>query len=78
MFDFDIFTVRIPGSESPGAELLDRFGSQSADTEGSSNLMGIKDPAIDALVNLAVSSRTRRSWWRACARSTVCCATTTS
>jgi microcin C transport system substrate-binding protein len=59
VFDFDLFTVRIPGSESPGAELLDRFGSQSADTEGSSNLMGIKDPAIDALVGLAVSSRTR-------------------
>jgi microcin C transport system substrate-binding protein len=59
VFDFDIFTVRIPGSEAPGAELLDRFGSESADTEGSSNLMGIKSPAIDALVNLAVSSRTR-------------------
>jgi microcin C transport system substrate-binding protein len=59
VFDFDIFTVRIPGSEAPGAELLDRFGSASADTEGSSNLMGIKDPAIDALVNLAVSAHTR-------------------
>jgi len=59
VFDFDLFTVRIPGSEAPGAELLDRFGSQSADTEGSSNLIGIKDPAIDALVSLAVSSRTR-------------------
>jgi microcin C transport system substrate-binding protein len=59
VFDFDIFTVRIPGSEAPGAELLDRFGSASADTEGSSNLMGIKDPAIDALVNQAVSAHTR-------------------
>ncbi|HJS76664.1 MAG TPA: extracellular solute-binding protein [Burkholderiales bacterium] len=59
VFDFDLFTVRIPGSEAPGAELLDRLGSQSADTEGSSNLIGVKDPAIDALVNLAVSSRTR-------------------
>jgi microcin C transport system substrate-binding protein len=59
VFDFDLFTVRISGNEAPGAELLDRFGSQSAGIEGSSNLMGIKDPAIDALVNLAVSSRTR-------------------
>jgi microcin C transport system substrate-binding protein len=59
VFDYDIFTVRVPGSESPGAELLDRFGSQSADTEGSSNLIGVKDPTIDALVNLAMSSRTR-------------------
>ena len=59
VFDFDLFTVRIPGNEAPGSELLDRYGSQSADIEGSSNLMGIKDPAIDALVNLAVASRTR-------------------
>jgi len=59
VFDFDLFTVRIPGREAPGAELLDRFGSQSADTEGSSNWMGVRDPAIDALVNLAVSSKTR-------------------
>ena len=59
VFDFDIFTVRIPGNEAPGAELLDRYGSRSADIEGSSNLMGIKDPAIDEIVNLAVSSRTR-------------------
>jgi microcin C transport system substrate-binding protein len=59
VFDFDLTTVRIPGSEAPGAELLDRFGSQSADTEGSSNWMGVKDPAIDALVAQAVSSHTR-------------------
>jgi len=59
VFDFDLFTVRSPGSETPGSELLDRFGSKSADTEGSSNLMGIRDPAIDALLAHAVSA-TRR------------------
>ncbi|MGH8691641.1 MAG: extracellular solute-binding protein [Burkholderiales bacterium] len=59
VFDFDLFTVRIPGNEAPGSEMLDRFGSQSADTQGASNLIGIKDPAIDALVNLAVASHTR-------------------
>ena len=59
VFDFDLFTVRIPGSEAPGSELLDRFGSSSADTEGSGNLIGVKDPAVDALLGLAVSSRTR-------------------
>jgi microcin C transport system substrate-binding protein len=59
VFDFDLFTVRIPGSEAPGSELLDRFGSQSADIQGASNLIGIKDPAIDALVNRVVESRTR-------------------
>jgi len=59
VFDFDLFTIRVPGNEAPGAELLDRFGSPSADTEGSSNLIGVRDPAVDALVNLAISSNTR-------------------
>ena len=59
VFDFDLCSIRIPGSEAPGAELLDRFGSQSADTEGSSNWMGIKEPAVDALVVQAVSAQTR-------------------
>jgi microcin C transport system substrate-binding protein len=59
VFDYDLFTVRLPGREAPGAELLDLFGSKSADTEGSNNWMGVHDPAIDALVNLAVSSKKR-------------------
>ena len=59
VFDFDIFTIRIPGSESPGSELMDRFGSKSAETEGSSNLMGVRDPAVDALVTRAVAATTR-------------------
>ena len=59
VFDFDLFTVRIPGREAPGSELLDRFGSKSAETEGSGNLIGIRDPAVDVLVNLAVASTTR-------------------
>jgi microcin C transport system substrate-binding protein len=59
VFDFDLFTVRLPGREAPGSELLDLFGSQSADTEGSNNWMGIRDPAIDALLSQTVSSKTR-------------------
>ena len=60
VFDFDLFTVRSPGSETPGNELVDRWGSKSADTEGSSNLMGIRDPAVDALLARVVAA-TRRS-----------------
>ena len=59
VFDFDLFTIRAPGNESPGSELLDRFGSHSADTEGSGNLIGVRDPAVDALVNEAVQATTR-------------------
>jgi microcin C transport system substrate-binding protein len=59
VFDYDLFTVRVPGSETPGSELLDRYGSRSADTEGSSNLMGVRDPAVDALLLQVVSATTR-------------------
>jgi microcin C transport system substrate-binding protein len=59
VFDFDLFTIRIPGNEAPGSELLDRFGSKSADTEGSSNLIGIRDPVVDVLVEKAVAATTR-------------------
>jgi len=59
VFDFDLFTLRVPGNEAPGADLLDFLGSQSADTEGSSNWIGVRDPAVDAIINLAVSATTR-------------------
>lgn len=59
VFDFDLFTVRIPGDEWPGSSLQDRFGSHSADTEGSNNLIGVRDPNVDYLVGQAVSSSTR-------------------
>ena len=58
-FDFDLFTLRVPGNEAPGADLLDFFGSPSADTEGSSNWIGVRDPAVDAIVKLAMSAATR-------------------
>ena len=58
-FDFDVISTRWLGSEAPGAELLDRFGSAAADTEGSSNLIGVRDPAVDALLHRAVAARTR-------------------
>ena len=59
IFDFDLFTVRIPGNEAPGADLVDRFSSGSAEVEGSSNLIGIKDPAVDVLLEKVVSAHTR-------------------
>nr|WP_245988857.1 ABC transporter substrate-binding protein [Tepidicella xavieri] len=59
VFDFEVISVRWPGSEAPGTELLDRFGSAAADTEGSSNLMGVKHPAVDALLDHVVTARTR-------------------
>ena len=59
VFDFDIVSVRMLGSEAPGAELMTRYSSEAADTEGSSNFIGVKSPAVDALLRKAVSARTR-------------------
>ncbi len=59
VFDFEIISNRIVGSESPGTELMERFGSKAAATEGSGNFMGIQDPAVDALLDHVISAKTR-------------------
>jgi len=59
VFDFEIISNRTVGSESPGTELMDRFGSKAASTEGSGNLMGVRDPAVDALLEKVVTAKTR-------------------
>jgi microcin C transport system substrate-binding protein len=59
VFDFDIISSRTVGSESPGTELLERFGSRSADVEGSGNVLGLKNPAVDALLDKVVSASSR-------------------
>ena len=58
-FDFEVTTLRLPGSTAPGGELLERFGSEAAGTPGSSNVWGISDPAVDALLQKVVTARTR-------------------
>ncbi|WP_373974959.1 extracellular solute-binding protein [Chitinibacter sp. SCUT-21] len=59
-FDFDVTVLRFPDVQNPGQELLDYYGSKAADVKGSSNVIGIKNPAIDALINhvLAAPNRT--------------------
>ena len=58
-FDFEVTTARLPGSTAPGGELIERFGSEAAKTPGSSNIWGISDPAVDALLQKIVSATTR-------------------
>lgn len=59
VFDFEIISHRAVGSVSPGAELLERFGSRSASIEGSANFIGVNDPAVDALLDKVMSAKTR-------------------
>ena len=59
VFDFDVVSNRTVGSEAPGTELLERFGSRSAQVEGSGNVLGLQDAAVDVLLDHAVSATTR-------------------
>lgn len=58
-FDFDITTLRIPGPQIPGTEQETMYGSKSADTEGSSNYIGLKLPAVDKIIATLLAAQTR-------------------
>ena len=44
---------------SPGNEQRDFWSSQAADTPGSRNYIGIKNPAIDALIERVIFAKDR-------------------
>jgi microcin C transport system substrate-binding protein len=58
-FDFDITSGLWPQSISPGNEQREFWGSQAAQREGSRNLAGIADPAVDALIERIVFAKDR-------------------
>jgi microcin C transport system substrate-binding protein len=58
-FDFDIIIATWPQSLSPGNEQRDLWSSQAADTPGSRNYVGIKNPAVDALIERVVFAKGR-------------------
>jgi microcin C transport system substrate-binding protein len=58
-FDYDIVVGNFPQSESPGNEQRDFWGSEAADREGSMNLIGVKDPAIDKLIDYVIFAKDR-------------------
>jgi microcin C transport system substrate-binding protein len=65
-FDFDLTTTLWPQSLSPGNEQRDFFGSSAADRPGSRNLPGIKNPAIDALIERIIFAKDRAELVAAC------------
>jgi microcin C transport system substrate-binding protein len=58
-FDFDVITYSWPQSLSPGNEQLDFWGSEAADRDGSRNVIGIKDPVLDRLVQRLIYAENR-------------------
>ncbi|MCL2469112.1 MAG: extracellular solute-binding protein [Alphaproteobacteria bacterium] len=58
-FDFDMTTSVFGQSLSPGNEQLDFWSSAKADQKGSRNIIGIKDPVVDALIEKLIHAQNR-------------------
>ncbi|HWM30233.1 MAG TPA: extracellular solute-binding protein [Methyloceanibacter sp.] len=58
-FDFDVTTERYVMRNTPGVELRSYFGSDAAAIDGSLNLAGISDPAVDALIERILAAKSR-------------------
>ena len=59
--DFDMMVGSFPQSSSPGNEQREFWQSSSADKPGSRNYIGLKDPAIDELVEQLINADSRNS-----------------
>lgn len=58
-FDFDMIEYRWEQSLSPGNEQSFYFGSAAAGEQGSRNYMGVKSPAVDAMIAAMLRARER-------------------
>jgi microcin C transport system substrate-binding protein len=65
-FDFDITVDRLGFSDTPGDSLRSFFSSQAAALQGSNNLAGMADPAIDALIDGIIAAPSRPELITAC------------
>ena len=59
--DFDMIVGGFGQSNSPGNEQREYWHSSSADKPGSRNFIGLKDPAIDQLVEGLINANSRQS-----------------
>ena len=58
-FDYDVIPGRLVMSLSPGEELAATFGTQGAETPGTSNFAGVAHPGVDALIVEIARAKTR-------------------
>ncbi len=65
-FDFDMMSDGFGQSLSPGNEQRDFWGSAAADRNGSRNTIGIKNPAIDKLIDAIIAAEDRPALIVAC------------
>jgi microcin C transport system substrate-binding protein len=60
-FDFEMIITTFGQSLSPGNEQRNYWSSEAADTEGSRNYVGIKNPVVDELIETLIASPDRES-----------------
>jgi len=60
-FDFDMIVFTYGQSNSPGNEQFEFWHSSKADAKGSRNLIGIRNPVIDELIELVINAPDRDS-----------------
>lgn len=65
-FDYDIISIAYQGTNNPGQEFADLFGSRSADTEGAGNFPGVKNPAVDAIIRKMTEAKSEEQLLPAC------------
>jgi len=65
-FEFEMISSRVMGSTVPGSELRLHFDSHAAATPGSSNLGGVANPVVDALIDKVLSATNRPQLVAAC------------
>ena len=58
-FDFDVITSVFGQSLSPGNEQREFWGSAAADTPGSRNVIGVRDPIVDELIDKIITAHSR-------------------
>ena len=58
-WDFDIIIYAWGNTLLPGNELRDDWSAAAADQAGSENIGGIKNPAVDAMIDRVVSAKNR-------------------
>lgn len=61
-FDFDMIQYRWGASLSPGNEQAFYWGAAAADANGSRNYMGVKSPAVDALIAALLDAKGREDF----------------
>lgn len=58
-YDFDMIIENFPQSHAPGNEQREYWGSAAADKPASRNIIGIKNPAVDHLIEKIIYAPTR-------------------